>query len=911
MKRTLLLSTVLLSSAVSLAQTNLALGGTATATSASENAGLAIDGDENTRWEAPVGDFADSEDVTWSLDFGSVQTFNTIQIKWEGDYSKSFVISVSEDGNEYTDVVVKTDEMVADLLQNYTFGEVNARYIRFRNVERATPWGVSFWEFRVFKMDAAVLSAITLSAPETVVGVGVPVTLNVAGKDQIGQPMDAGEVIYEVTPADAGTFHGNVYTSAKAGEATIVAKAGDLTSNEIKITSYAGEKIDIFANMATMVTPIGEGTTTGSMVGAFDDNMASLWDMHPATGAGDEERTYETGFVVDLQALYDITAISATFEGACPEDYTIAFAGNDGVYGDEHAVTGHAGMATFTDFFMSEAKQVRYVRFVSTKAATAYGVKLFDFSIFAENKQDFPDAAAPTEFTATIGAATFSSIALNFKATDDVSTNIAYVISYSDGETTAEAVTSGESGKEVAYTLRGLKYGTAYSISVVAKDGKGNATDPIVLEARTNDMPGSAPAGGATAENVKAVYSDKFGNAAGFVFPDWGEQTVTVEITLAEGDKAMLLSNMNYRGLEFDVMDVTDMETLHVDVFPETANTVTIVPIWRDTENNVNFAEIPYIAELKAGEWNALDIPVSAFHSDDRNGSNNVYQIKLDNGQGNTFIFDNIYFEKTVMADTEAPVWMMAEVGDVADTKATIKVQASDNNENCMLTYTVTGNADGTVVATKMVKAGDEAVIELTALTPETAYTFVVTVEDAAGNKADETRTVQLTTTEKIVQPTSGEGTITVQNDVITEPQTLKYTWRFIQENTKVTLVVEYLEESGVPGIVPGVIDAWTNGGNHVSENCDTFVSTFVWENVHLGDVLEGSVWWALAGGRAETPKFCYTVEDLNVSGIDNVPAVGTDTTGAVYDLSGRRIIKPAKGIYIINGKKVVAGNNK
>ena len=115
--------------------------------------------------------------MTWSLDFGSVQTFNTIQIKWEGAYSKSFVISVSEDGNEYTDVVVKTDEMVADLLQNYTFGEVNARYIRFRNVERATPWGVSFWEFRVFKMDAAVLSAITLSAPETVVGVGVPVSL--------------------------------------------------------------------------------------------------------------------------------------------------------------------------------------------------------------------------------------------------------------------------------------------------------------------------------------------------------------------------------------------------------------------------------------------------------------------------------------------------------------------------------------------------------------------------------------------------------------------------------------------------------------------------------------------------------------------------------------------------------------
>ena len=33
-----------------------------------------------------------------------------------------------------------------------------------------------------------------------------------------------------------------------------------------------------------------------------------------------------------------------------------------------------------------------------------------------------------------------------------------------------------------------------------------------------------------------------------------------------------------------------------------------------------------------------------AFASDDRNGTNNVYQIMLDNGQNGTFIFDNIYF---------------------------------------------------------------------------------------------------------------------------------------------------------------------------------------------------------------------------------------------------------------------------
>ena len=129
MRRNLLLTFALAASSVAFAQTNLALTGTATATSGNDNAGWAIDNNEGTRWEAPAGDFAKSEDVSWSLDLGSVQTFNTIQIKWEDAYSKSFVISVSENGQDYTDVVTKTDEMLTDLLQNYSFDEVSARYI--------------------------------------------------------------------------------------------------------------------------------------------------------------------------------------------------------------------------------------------------------------------------------------------------------------------------------------------------------------------------------------------------------------------------------------------------------------------------------------------------------------------------------------------------------------------------------------------------------------------------------------------------------------------------------------------------------------------------------------------------------------------------------------------------------------
>jgi hypothetical protein len=40
---------------------------------------------------------------------------------------------------------------------------------------------------------------------------------------------------------------------------------------------------------------------------------------------------------------------------------------------------------------------------------------------------------------------------------------------------------------------------------------------------------------------------------------------------------------------------------------------------------------------------------------------------------------------------------------------------------------------------------------------------------------------------------------------------------------------------------------------------------------------------------------------DTSIDGI----ATGS-TTGTLYDLSGRRVKQPAKGVYIMNGKKVI-----
>ena len=83
-------------------------------------------------------------------------------------------------------------------------------------------------------------------------------------------------------------------------------------------------------------------------------------------------------------------------------------------------------------------------------------------------------------------------------------------------------------------------------------------------------------------------------------------------------------------------------------------------------------------------------------------------------------------------------------------------------------------------------------------------------------------------------------------------------------------------------------------------------VLTFTWENVNVGDVLTARAWWAVAGGRAETPNVSFTVEDITVvNGINNINT-GKEGKDAIYNLNGQRVINARHGIFIINGKKIV-----
>ncbi len=170
--------TVLLSAAPGDYDVNFALASNgATASATSGNAALAIDGSIATRWESEHG--VDPQELI--VDLGEVCTFNTVQIVWEGAYATDFTVSTSNDRTAWNEVASFENLALAGFpyTQKIGFDETSARYVRFNGTKRALNYGYSFYEFRVLRAGAPVLTTLTATPATNVcrVGEGNAITL--------------------------------------------------------------------------------------------------------------------------------------------------------------------------------------------------------------------------------------------------------------------------------------------------------------------------------------------------------------------------------------------------------------------------------------------------------------------------------------------------------------------------------------------------------------------------------------------------------------------------------------------------------------------------------------------------------------------------------------------------------------
>ncbi|WP_112245577.1 discoidin domain-containing protein [Kribbella monticola] len=102
----------------------------------------AVDGDPGTRWSST---FSDPQSL--QIDLGQTATVSQVQLSWEAAYAKAFQLQTSADGNNWTSIYSTTTGSGGNQTLNVSG---SGRYVRLLGTQRATQWGYSLWEFKVF-----------------------------------------------------------------------------------------------------------------------------------------------------------------------------------------------------------------------------------------------------------------------------------------------------------------------------------------------------------------------------------------------------------------------------------------------------------------------------------------------------------------------------------------------------------------------------------------------------------------------------------------------------------------------------------------------------------------------------------------------------------------------------------------
>lgn len=691
------------------------------ATASSGTAGNAIDGNNGTRWES-----ASSDPQTLTLDLGQKRIFNTVQIRWEGAYAKTFTIEVSNDAEAWTTVKTVTDQSLAGFPyeQNLEFEKTTARYVRFNGTARGTGYGYSFWEFRVLLPGVSTLTSISLNAAGAMAEVGgAGVALTAQPKGQNGNNMEA-EVSYEITPAAAGHMSGNTFIPDQIGTASIRAYNGEIYSPAVTVVAYTGSNVALEKD----VEASGYDTEANLYPSfAVDNNEGSLWSAR--VGETGDLRVYDAWIIVDLGAFYDINLIAIRWEGACSKHYHVDFSADNSTWRTAYNA-GWNATATHWEYLSGtaeDATKVRYVRVWSTEAVSHYGIKIMDLKVFGIDWVPSGDTEAPVMTSASLVSSTFTSAIIAVAATDE------------DGEVARYHVVDATNGIDANYvpeagniTITGLTHATAYNFTITAEDLANHESENSIVVPVTT--PFDVTINLALNKDCEGGYYDNNPAESDDKANDGNNNTQWTTY----GDHAI--------ALDWWVVDLGEIYNL---------TNITIV--WGDqyATNYILQARVEApSADDKANDaaWVTLatvtDAAANAEKSTNVSGIGRYLRFRALAHTGFMRLKEfRAYASGIAESDTEKPVMTSASLVSNTDVQAVISVAATDNNMVAKYRVTDAGNS---IDAYCIAEAGN---ITVAGLTQGTHYTFTIKAVDLFGNESANSQSVEVTTSAHYTEP--------------------------------------------------------------------------------------------------------------------------------------------------------------
>lgn len=431
----------------------------------------AIDGDNGTIWES----IYDTDPQILAVDLGQRRNINLVKILWGNQWSSEFYIETSNNATDWTEAKHVTGNTDNYSHQEQSFdlnNKVTARYIRFRGIHRGNGWGYTIKTFTAMLSGVPVLTSVDLSTDKNIAKVGTYATLTASPKDQNNQAI-AATLSYEVSPADAGHVTDGKYYPDKYGLATITvtAEAGGVqVTNSVQIWGVTSDNLALNNALTDVGTYYGGDTQAK----AVDGNDGSVWQGCTTNTTSEDQasRTYDAWFVVDLKGAYTLQFVTIHFEGACSDSYKLYGSTNNvdwaEIYSYEYP-NPQQGDRTWNHIdeisanVMANAENVRYLKFISSRAASHWGVKIYEMQVFGE--EYIEEGIDVTGITLDETAATV-----------EIGESLTLTATVSPYNATIKTITWKSSDETVATVVDGvittLKDGTA-DITATANDGSG------------------------------------------------------------------------------------------------------------------------------------------------------------------------------------------------------------------------------------------------------------------------------------------------------------------------------------------------------------------------------------------------------------------------------------------------------
>lgn len=347
------------------------------ATEGSKNPENAVDGNLGSLWitDEPSGVENHEYDAVLVVDLGDVYDVNCIHTSFEGASSADYTITFSTDNVTFSDPIpafTVTNGIGMTNRHDWLTSEeaVKARYVKFHSTRAATQYGTKLYELEVYSNSKSELTSVMIAADKEC-GTPGDYTFTLTGLDQFGENYDiSGDK--GVWKASAGLMNGNVLTAEAAGDYEVYYTAENGLQSNVVTVIVVDPKGDNLALNRLVTVSEGDQTGDSKPENAVDgvDAAGSLWGA--AEPAGSKDHTYDCWIVVELEKVFKIDAVKASWEGANSCRYTVE-ASTDGktftVFG---TYDKPARLESRTDWFAGKGIEAKYIKVYSTKASTGW-----------------------------------------------------------------------------------------------------------------------------------------------------------------------------------------------------------------------------------------------------------------------------------------------------------------------------------------------------------------------------------------------------------------------------------------------------------------------------------------------------------------------------------------------------------